>query len=149
MALIKTFETEVIAHHAVQLKDKERQELQDLMAQFLKNGGEVVSIPAYVNCENIEAYRPMTQQEELAVKARCGLKASARMTLIYRPQERLWHATLGIWSLGLYPSQLSAEDAIRTRAKEVFAESKTKPRARYSDKEIGELLNRVERNGGV
>lgn len=149
MALIKTFETEVIAHHDAQLKDKERKKLSDLMATFLKNGGEVVSIPAYVNCENIEAYRPMTQQEELAVKARCGLKASAKMTLIYRPQERLWHATLGILSLGLFPSQLSAEDAIRARAKEVFSESKTKPKARYSDKKIGELLNRVERNGSV
>ena len=149
MALIKTFETEVIAHHAVQIKDKERQELSDLMGTFLKNGGEVVNIPVYVNCENVEAYRPMTQQEELAVKARCGLKASARMTLIYRPQERLWHATFGIWSLGLFPSQTAAEDAIRTRAKEVFSESKTKPKARYSDKEIGELLVRVERNGSI
>lgn len=149
MALIKTFETEVIAHHAAQIKDKERQELQDLMAQFLKNGVEVVHVPAYVNCENVEAYRPMTQQEEMAVKARCGLKANARMTLIYRPQERLWHATLGIWSLGLFPSQTAAEDAIRIRAKEVFAESKTKPKARYSDKEIGELLVRVARNGSI
>jgi hypothetical protein len=149
MALIKTFETEVIAHHDAQLKDKERKKLSDLMDTFLKNGGEVVNIPTYVNCENIEAYRPMTQQEDMAVKARCGLRAGARMTLIYRPQERLWHATLGILSLGLFPSQLSAEDAIRARAKEVFAESKTKPKARYSDKEIGELLGRVERNGGV
>ena len=149
MALIKTFETEVIAHHDAQLKDKERQELQDLMATFLKNGGEVVNIPTYVNCENIEAYRPMTQQEDMAVKARCGLRAGARMTLIYRPHERLWHATLGILSLGLFPSQLSAEDAIRAKAKAVFAESKTKPKARYSDKEICKLLDRVERDGGV
>ena len=146
MALIKTFETEVIAHHAVQLKNKERKKLSDLITTFLKNGGEVVSIPAYVNCENVEAYRPMTQQEELAVKLRVGLKANARRTLIYRPQERLWHATLGIWPLGLFPSQLSAEDAIRTRAKEVFAESKTKPKARYSDKEISGLLVRATHN---
>ena len=126
MALIKTFETEVIAHHAVQIKDKERQELQDLMAQFLKNGGEVVSIPAYVNCENVEAYRPMTQQEEMAVKARCGLKASAKMTLIYRPQERLWHATLGIFSLGLHPTQELAEIAISKQAKLVFGDLSAK-----------------------
>lgn len=149
MAIIKTFEADVITPHAVQLKEQERQELRDLMSEFLKNGGQIIEVSPYVNCETVEAYRPMTQQEELAVKARCGLKASARMTLIYRPHERLWHATLGIWSLGLFPSQLAAEDAIRAKAKDVFAESKTKPKARYSDKEIGELLVRVARNGSV
>lgn len=146
MALIKTFEADVITPHAVQLKEQERQELRDLMSEFLKNGGQIIEVPPYVNCETVKAYRPMTQQEELAVKARCGLKASARMTLIYRPHERLWHATLGIWSLGLFPSQLAAEDAIRTKAKDVFDESKTKPKARYSEKEISELLVRVARN---
>jgi len=126
MALIKTFETEVIAHHSVQIKDKERQELQDAMSQFLKNGGHIVHVPTYANSENIEAYRPMTQQEELAVKRRCGLLARAKMTLIYRPQERLWHATLGVVSLGLHPTQESAEAAISKQAKLVFGDLSAK-----------------------
>ena len=132
--------------HSIELKKTERLEIERLTREFQKKGGEVVAVSAYANAENVDAFRPMTQQEELAVKARCGLKASARMTLIYRPHERLWHATLGILSLGLFPSQLSAEDAIRDKSKVVFAESKTKPKARYSDKEIGELLVRVARN---
>lgn len=123
MALIKTFETDIVTPHSVQLKEQERQELRDLMSEFLKNGGQIVEVPPYVNCETIEAYRPMTQQEELAVKLRCGLKANAKMTLIYRPHERLWHATLGIWSLGFHPSQAAAEEAIRARAKEVFKDT--------------------------
>ena len=132
--------------HSVELKETERLEIERQTLAFQRKGGTVVEVSPYANAENKSAFRPMTQLEEMAVKTRCGLRANAKMTLIYRPQERLWHATLSNWSLGLFPSQLSAEDAIRAKAKEVFSESKAKPKARYSDKEIGELLVRVERN---
>lgn len=132
--------------HSVELKEKERLEIERQTREFQEKGGEVVAVSAYVNAENVEAFRPMTQQEEMAVKTRCGLRANARMTLVYRPYDRMWHATLGNWSLGLFPTQLSAEDAIRDKSKVVFAETKTKPKERYSDKEICELLVRVARN---
>jgi len=123
VALIKTFENDVITSNNVQMKEPERQEIRDLMSEFLKNGGQIVEVPPYVNAENIEAYRPITQQEEMAVKLRCGLKANCNMTIVYRPQDRMWQATLGIFTLGFFPSQQSAEDAIRARAKIVFADS--------------------------
>jgi hypothetical protein len=105
------------------MKEPERQEIRDLMSEFLKNGGQIVEVPPYVNSENLEAYRPITQQEEMAVKLRCGLKANCNMTIVYRPQDRMWQATLGIFTLGFFPSLQSAEDAIRARAKIVFADS--------------------------
>lgn len=132
--------------HSVELKEAERVEIERQTLLFQKKGGKVVEVSSYANAENVPAFRPLTQLEEMAVKTRCGLRANAKMTLIYRPEERLWLATLGNWSLGLFPSQLSAEDAIRAKSKVVFAEPKTKPKASYSDKEIGDPLVRVARN---
>lgn len=112
--------------HSVELKENERLEIERQTLVFQKKGGAVVEVSSYANAENKSAFRPMTQLEEMAVKTRCGLRANAKMTLIYRPQERLWHATLGIASLGLHPTQELAEIAISKQAKLVFGDLSAK-----------------------
>ena len=124
------------------MKEPKRHEIRDLMSEFLNKGGQIVEVPAYVSAENVDAYRPMTQQEKMAVKLRCGLKANAKMTLVYRPQERLWHATVGINSLGFHRTQQAAEAAIMRHADKVFFDISEKTKKR-------EQVLRAKRNAMV
>jgi len=105
---------------AEQIKAAESARIAEQTKAFLANGGSITEVEPHKNFQHAEAVRPMTQQEDLALKKRLGLKASTALKLFYRPEKGLWQADFALSFLGLFASQEEAAQAIKNKADEMF-----------------------------
>lgn len=105
---------------AEQIKAAESARIAEQTKVFLAAGGKITVVEPYKNAQHAEAIRPMTQQEDLALKKRLGLKASTSIKLFYRPEKGLWQAEFALSFLGLFASQEEAAQAIKAKADEIF-----------------------------
>ena len=111
---------------AEQIKAAESARIAEQTKAFLANGGKVISVPTNKH-SHVEAYRrPATQQEDLALKKRLGLKASDNIRLYFRPEQGKWHAEFGLQFLGLFTEEADAENAIKAKALKVFPPTVTR-----------------------
>jgi hypothetical protein len=105
---------------AEQIKAAERARIAEQTKAFLASGGRITVVEPYKNAQHVEAIRPMTQQEDLALKKRLRLKASTALKLFYRPEKGMWQADFALSFLGLFASQEEAAQAIKAKADEMF-----------------------------